>query len=203
MTYFSRRILPRLIDWGMRNRTIARYRPRIPPLATGRVLEIGVGPGCNFPYYGADVRHLFALEPSDYLRERAAVAAESAPFPVTLIGSGAESIPLDDSSVDTVVSTWTLCSIPAIDLALKEMSRVLKPGGRLLFLEHGRAPDADVARRQRQLAPIFGLIAGCDPTRPMAELILDTGFVMTRLEASYLDGPRFIAYHYIGEARPG
>jgi ubiquinone/menaquinone biosynthesis C-methylase UbiE len=202
MSFYTGRILPWLIDRGMRNRAIAKYRPRIPPQAEGRVLEIGVGAGLNIPFYTNKVRHLFALEPADYLRANAAEAAVSAPFPVTLIGAGAENIPLESGSIDTVVSTWSLCSIPGVETALQEMRRTLKPGGRLIFMEHGRAPDAEVARLQDRLAPVFRLLAGCNPNRPMSELIADAGFRMTKLEASYLEGPRFIAYHYVGEARP-
>lgn len=202
MSWYTRRVVPWLIERGMRNPTITRYRNRVPTLAEGRVLEIGMGAGGNLPYYTSRVTHFFGLEPSDYLRNAAAAAADSAPFPVTLIGAGAEAIPIEDGSVDTIVSTWSLCSIPAIDDALLEMRRVLRPGGRLLFMEHGRAPDVEVARLQDRLEPVFQLLAGCSPNRPMADLIATAGFRMVRLDASYLDGPRFISFHYVGEARP-
>jgi ubiquinone/menaquinone biosynthesis C-methylase UbiE len=202
MSFYQQRILPWLIDRGMRNKVMAKYRPRIPPLAEGRVLEVGVGAGLNFPYYTGRVRHLFGLEPADALREAAAEAAETMPFPVTLIGSGAENIPLETGAIDTVVSTWTLCSIPEVDLALREMRRVLKPDGRLIFMEHGQAPDADVARLQDRVAPALRLLAGCTPNRRIERLIRDAGFSFVELEKTYLDGPRFIAYHYVGEARP-
>jgi SAM-dependent methyltransferase len=124
------------------------------------------------------------------------------PFPVTLIGAGAESIPLESGSIDTVVSTWSLCSIPGVETALQEMRRTLKPGGRLIFMEHGRAPEADVARLQDRLAPVFRLLAGCNPNRPIGDLIAGAGFRITGMEAGYLEGPRFVAYHFVGEARP-
>ena len=203
MSFYQQRILPWLIDRGMRNRVMTKYRPRIPPLAEGRVLEVGVGAGLNFPYYTTRVQHLFGLEPADSLRCSAAELAESMPFPVTLIASGAESIPLEAGTLDTVVSTWTLCSIPKVDLALQEMRRVLKPGGRLIFMEHGLAPDPAVARLQDRLAPALRLLAGCNPNRPIERLIRDAGFSFAKIEKSYLDGPRFIAYHFVGEARPG
>lgn len=202
MSLYSSRILPWLIDRGMRNKVMMRHRPRIPPRASGRVLEVGIGAGRNFAFYGDDVQHLFGIEPSDYLRQAAARSAANLRFPVTLIAAGAEQIPLDDGSIDTIVSTWSLCSIPGIESALLEMRRVLKPSGRFLFMEHGRAPDVEVARIQERLAPAFGLLAGCDPTRPMADLIRCAGFRMAAMETSYLDGPRFLSYHYIGEARP-
>lgn len=202
MTFYSRHVLPWIIDKGMRNKAMTRYRPRIPPLAAGRVLEIGTGAGRNFPYYTGAVEHLFGLEPADYLRAAAAAAAESMPFPVTLIGSGAESIPMESGSLDTVVSTWTFCSIAALESALLEIRRVLKPAGRLLFLEHGRSPDADVARLQQRLTPAFTALAGCRLDRNMSQLIDEAGFRITDLEVGYLEGPRFVAFHYIGSAAP-
>lgn len=202
MGLYDRRLLPWLIDRGMRNPAMAKYRPRIPPLATGRVLELGAGAGLNFPFYGREVTHLFGLEPADWLRRRAAAAAARAPFPVTLLGSGAEVIPLASASVDTVVSTWTLCSIPGVEAALAEVRRVLRPGGRLLFLEHGRAPDADVARLQDRLTPALRGLAGCSPNRPIDRLIGDAGFRFGLIERTYFEGPRFIAYHYTGSATP-
>jgi len=202
MSFYERRILPWLIDRGMRNRVMTKYRPQIPPLAEGRVLEVGVGAGLNFPYYTRRVKHLFGLEPADALRRSAAQVADSLAFPVTLIASGAESIPLEAGSIDTVVSTWTLCSIQKVELALREMRRVLKPGGRLIFMEHGKTPDADVNRLQDRLAPVLRLVAGCNPNRLIDRLITEAGFRLARLEKTYLDGPRFIAYHYVGEAIP-
>jgi ubiquinone/menaquinone biosynthesis C-methylase UbiE len=202
LSFYDRRVLPRLIDRGMRNKVMTKYRPRIPRLATGRVLEIGTGAGLNFPFYGIGVSQLFALEPSDVLRDAAAMAAVTLPFPVTIIGSGAEDIPLASRSIDTIVSTWTLCSIPGIEAALVEMRRVLKPAGRLLFMEHGLAPEPDVVRSQKRWAPVLRAVAGCNPDRPVDRLIGEAGFAFGEIERCYLDGPRFIAYHYVGEARP-
>lgn len=202
MGCYSKHILPRLIDAGMRNKAMARYRPRIPALAEGRVLEIGLGSGLNIPHYGPAVRHLFGLEPSAHLRSQAASLAAAAPYPVELLDAGAERIPLDDGSMDCVVSTWTLCSIPDLDLALREVRRVLKPGGRLLFFEHGRAPDLTVARTQDWLAPVFRGLAGCNPNRAIDAAIEGAGFRFAAIERSYLEGPRFIAWHFVGQAVP-
>ena len=202
MAFYQQRIVPRLIDRGMRNKVITAYRPRVPPLARGRVLEIGMGSGLNIPYYTGAVRHLFGLEPADHLRSLAATAAERAPFAVTLIGSGAEDIPLAARSIDTVVSTWTLCSIPGVEQALQEIRRVLTPGGKLLFMEHGLAPEADVAQTQARLLPVFRGLAGCRLNRDLERLIQESGFRFAVLEKGYLDGPRFISYHYVGEALP-
>jgi ubiquinone/menaquinone biosynthesis C-methylase UbiE len=203
MRFYQQRILPWLIDRGMRNKAMVKYRPRVPPQAAGRVLEVGMGAGLNLPYYTSRVQHLFGLEPADYLRDAAAEVADCVPYPVTLLACGAENIPLERASIDTVVSTWTMCSIPNIQAALLEMRRVLKPGGRLLFMEHGQAPDAEVARLQDRMAPAFRLLAGCNPNRPIDRLVTDAGFRFTELERAYLDGPRFIAFHYIGEATTG
>jgi ubiquinone/menaquinone biosynthesis C-methylase UbiE len=200
--FYQRRLLPWLIDRGMRNSAMSELRPRMPARATGRVLEIGAGSGLNLPHYTGAVRHLFALEPADALRESVAERADAAPFPVTLVGAGAEAIPLESASFDTVVTTWTLCSIPQVEQALLEMRRVLRPGGLLLFMEHGIAPDADVVRTQQRLAPVLRAVAGCNPDRPIDRLIDAAGFDLEEIERGYLEGPRFIAYHYVGAARP-
>jgi len=200
MSFYSDRVMPRLISAGMRNKAMTRYRPRIPALATGRVLEVGIGSGLNLPYYTRNVTHLFGLEPSALLRQEAAQAAREAPFPVELLAAGAESIPLETGSVDSVVSTWTLCSIPELEVALTEIRRVLRPDGRLLFFEHGRAPDAAVSRWQDRLAPVFRGLAGCNPNRQIDSSITAAGFRLAEIERSYLEGPRFIAWHFIGQA---
>ena len=119
-----------------------------------------------------------------------------------LLAAGAENIPLDSGSVDTVVSTWTLCSIPDLAGSLAEMRRVLRPGGQLLFFEHGRAPDVAVSRWQDRLAPVFRGLAGCNLNRQIDTAIIDAGFRMVDIERSYLDGPRFISWHFVGQATP-
>jgi len=202
MGVYQNRVLPWLIDRGMRNRVMSGYRPRTPARAAGRVLEIGVGAGLNLPFYTPAVTHLFALEPSDSLRGQAATMAAAMPFPVSLLGGGAEAIPLESASVDTVVSTWTLCSIPDLAAGLAETRRVLKPAGRLLFLEHGRSPDPAIAERQDRLAPVLRLVAGCNPNRSIDTAIEAAGFRFTSIERTYIEGPRFLAYHFIGEACP-
>ncbi len=192
--------MPMIISKGMNNKAIAKYRPLIPPLASKRVLEVGIATGLNLPHYTDQVDHLFGLEPSAELLVQAQEAAEAAAFPVDLIEASAEDIPLESNSMDTVVSTWTLCSIPQVGRAMQEMRRVLKPGGRLLFIEHGRAPDPGVARWQDRLAPIFQRLAGCSINRPIDEIVTDAGFDYVDLDKQYFSGPRFIAYHYVGQA---
>ena len=204
MGLYTDRILPHLISAGMKNKAMTRYRPRIPVLASGRVLEVGMGPGLNIPYYDRKVTHLFGLEPSAVLQTRAAelAAATDRPFPVEFLTAGAESIPLERGSMDCVVSTWTLCSIPDLDQALAEIRRVLKPDGQLLFLEHGRAPDASIARWQDRLAPVFRGLAGCNPNRQIDASIEAAGFRFMDIERSYFDVPRFISWHFVGRATP-
>jgi ubiquinone/menaquinone biosynthesis C-methylase UbiE len=202
MGFYADRIMPRLIAAGMKNKAMTRYRPRIPALARGTVLEVGIGSGLNLPYYSREVTHLIGLEPSAMLRQEAAEAAEDAAFTVELLAAGAESIPLESASVDAVVSTWTLCSIPDLATSLTEMRRVLRPGGRLLFFEHGRAPDPAVVRWQDRLAPVLRGLAGCNPNRQIDDDILAAGFRMLEIERSYLEGPRFISWHFVGQATP-
>ncbi len=202
MGWYENRVLPILIDRGMRNSVMTEHRRKIAPLATKTVLEVGMGSGLNIPHYSKSVERLYGLEPSEKLRLKATPLVETAPFPVEVLAAPAEDIPLEDNSVDTVFSSWTLCSIPELKTALKEMRRVLKPDGRFIFIEHGRAPDANVAKWQDRLAPVFRLLGGCNPNKKMDELIAEAGFEFAEIDMRYLDGPKFISYHYIGQARP-
>ncbi len=201
MGWYENRILPVLIDRGMRNEVMAEHRATTVPLASQTVLEVGLGSGLNIPYYTNKVDRLYGLEPSQDLLGKAALLADAAPFPVELLAAPAEDIPLENDSVDTVFSSWTLCSIPSLKVALKEMRRVLRPGGRFIFIEHGRAPDANVAKWQDRIAPVLRVLAGCSPNKKMDDLIVEAGFEVTQMEKSYLKGPKFISYHYIGQAR--
>ncbi|MEE4186302.1 MAG: class I SAM-dependent methyltransferase [Gammaproteobacteria bacterium] len=202
MAMWADRVLPRIIDRGMRNAFMDDHRYRAAPLASGRVLEIGAGSGLNFPHYSAAVSHLFALEPSAYLREKAGEVAAAAPFPVDMLNASAESIPLETHAVDTVVSSWTMCSIPDLETSLQEVRRVLKPGGRLVFIEHGRSPEAHVSRWQDRLAPLSARVLGCSLNRPVGELVTAAGFELLQLESGYFDGPKLLAYHFVGQAQP-
>lgn len=199
--WYENRILPVLIDRGMRNEVMTEHRARTVPRAAKTVLEVGLGSGLNIPYYSNKVDRLYGLEPSKDLLGRAASLADAAPFPVDLLAAPAEDIPLEDDTVDTVFSSWTLCSIPELKTALKEMRRVLRPGGQFIFIEHGRAPDAKVAKWQDRITPVLRMLAGCSPNKKMDELILQAGFEITLMEKAYLKGPKFISYHYIGQAR--
>jgi SAM-dependent methyltransferase len=202
MAVWGDRILPRIIDRGMRNAFMDDHRYRAAPLATGRVLELGAGSGLNIPHYGAAVSHLFALEPSAYLRDKAGELAAAAPFPVDMLNASAESIPLETNAVDTVVSSWTMCSIPDLATSLQEVRRVLQPGGRLVFIEHGRSPETRVSRWQDRLAPLSAKVLGCSLNRPIDELVTAAGFDLLELNSSYFDGPKLLSYHFVGQAQP-
>ena len=202
MGLWADRILPRIIDRGMRNDFMAEHRHRAAPLASGRVLEIGSGSGLNFPLYTGQVEHIFGLEPSAYLRNKSQELTTEAPCPVELMDASAESIPLERDAVDTVVSSWTLCSIADIEVGLQEIRRVLRPDGRFVFIEHGRSPEQRISRWQDRLVPLSTRLLGCSLNRPMGELIEQAGFTLTEMDAGYVEGPRLIAYHYIGQAQP-
>jgi ubiquinone/menaquinone biosynthesis C-methylase UbiE len=203
MGFYTDHVLPRLCHLAMRNRRLAPYRERVVGAAEGRVLEIGIGSGLNLPLYSANARALIGLDPGPRLIAMAQRAAQAAPLPVDLIEGSAEAIPLDDKSVDTVLTTWSLCTIPHAGAALAEMRRVLRPGGRLLFVEHGLAPDEGVRRWQNRLTPLWCRISGgCHLNRPMQLLIESAGFCFDRLDTGYMRGPKAFAFMYEGSARP-
>lgn len=203
MGFYRDLVFPRLCDAAMRNWRLQPYRDRVVRAAEGRVLEIGAGSGLNLARY-TQAAEILALEPDPRLIERARRNAAGAPRPVSFLEAKAELIPLADQSVDTVVSTWTLCSIPCAVDALREMRRVLKPGGRLLFVEHGLAPTPGVQRWQHGLTPLWKHIAGgCHLDRPIDALVRDGGFVIETLQTGYAPGPKVMTYFYEGGARPG
>lgn len=178
------------------------YRRRLIPAAEGHVLEIGVGPGFNLPLYGAAVTRVIALEPSPKLLSMAGRITRGLPRTIELLEGSAESIPIERDSIDTVVTTWTLCTIPDVARALEEMRRVLKPSGRLLFVEHGLSTDASVRRWQHRLTPMWKRLAGgCHLNRPIEVLLEEAGFRIERLETGYMTGPKPLTFMYEGSAR--
>jgi ubiquinone/menaquinone biosynthesis C-methylase UbiE len=200
LRFYDEHILPRLLHLAMQQDILTPYRQRVVRSARGRVLEIGAGSGVNLPLYSADAAGVIAVEPSAPLLARARDRATSVPRRM-LVRAVAESLPLSRASVDTIVVTWTLCSIADVAAALREMHRVLKPGGRLLFVEHGRAPELGVQRWQDRLTPVWRRFAGgCHLNRPVAELVRAAGFRLERLEAGYMSGPRLLTYMYEGTA---
>lgn len=203
MSFYENHVLPHLIGLACGAPQIMKKRSQIVPAAEGRVLEVGFGAGPNLEFYDPlKVERLFALEPSEGMRRKAARAIAAAPVPVEVIDLSAEAIPLEDASMDTVVLTYTACTIPDVNAALAEMRRVLKPGGRFLFSEHGRAPDAGVYKWQRRIEPVWKPIAGgCHLTRQIDDLITGAGFSIDRMEAGYLPkSPKFASFNYAGAA---
>jgi len=203
MNFYQKWMVPRLVDVVMRNRAATRYRSLIVPKACGTVLEIGVGSGLNLPFYGTGVERLYGLDPSEELLAMARKKARAIAFPIDFIAHACEEIPLDDSSVDTVVMTWTLCSIADPVKALKELRRVIKSGGTLLFVEHGLAPESRVQAWQQRLNPLWSkLTGGCNLNRKMDQLIRTAGFDLAGLKTEYAEGPRPLSYMYSGQAQP-
>jgi ubiquinone/menaquinone biosynthesis C-methylase UbiE len=167
------------------------------------VLDVGVGSGLNLPFYARQASEVFGLDPSPRLLERARRNMRRADVPVRLLEGSAERIPLADRSMDTIVMTWTGCSIPEIRTALVDMRRVLKVGGRLLFVEHGRAPEPGVARWQDRIDPLWQRFSGgCHLNRKIDDLLADAGFRVDRLETGYIPGPRIMTFLYEGAASP-
>jgi ubiquinone/menaquinone biosynthesis C-methylase UbiE len=204
MGFYSDFILPRLCDLAMRNKEFVPIRERVVGAAEGRVLEIGVGSGMNLPFYRPPVREVLALEPTPRLVSMARSASRATSMPVNFLEVSAEAIPLDEHSVDTIVTTWTLCSIPQAATALGEMRRVLRPGGKLLFAEHGRAPDESVRWWHDRLTPAWRRISGgCHLNRPIRTMIEGAGFRIDRIETGYIPGLKPMTFMYEGSARPG
>jgi ubiquinone/menaquinone biosynthesis C-methylase UbiE len=203
MSLYRDRILPHLIHFAMRKRELADYRARLLSRAKGRVLEIGIGSGLNLPFYTPAVDELLGLEPSARLADMARNAAVASELPVAILRGGAERIPLEGHIIDTVVTTWTLCSIQDVAQGLAEIRRVLKPGGALLFVEHGLAPEAHISKWQRRLTPLWTPVSGgCHLDRPIARLIENAGFEMEALKTGYMNGPKLATFLYEGIARP-
>ncbi|RLQ22859.1 methyltransferase domain-containing protein [Seongchinamella sediminis] len=204
MGIYEKYVLPRAINCACSTRPMMKQREKVVPRAAGTVLEIGIGSGLNLPYYDpARVRKVIGLDPSEKSWELAAERASRLQFEVEFIGLPGEQIPLEDASVDTVLVTFALCTIPDPVAALEGMSRVLRPGGELIFCEHGIAPDAVVQRWQNRINPLWRAIAGgCNLNRDIPALLQQAGFTMSALEQAYIPGtPRFAGYNFWGGAR--
>jgi ubiquinone/menaquinone biosynthesis C-methylase UbiE len=202
LSFYQRRILPRLIHFGMRQKQLLPLREQLVADARGRVLEIGIGSGLNLPFYPRELDMLLGLDPSRELLQMAKRHSSWVHFPVELSEGRAEDIPLDDGAVDHVVMSWTLCSVADPPRVLSEVRRVLRSGGSLLFVEHGRAPEPRVQRWQDRLTPLWRRVAGgCHLNRPITRLIEDSGLGIAELETGYLiRGPRFATFHCRGRA---
>lgn len=201
-TFYDTRILPQVIDFVCGLPPFEHERGRLVSKASGRILEVGIGTGRNLPYYRhAQVQCLCGVDPG--LHPKAVRRAAQAGLEVEAIPLSAEKIPAEDASFDCIVCTFTLCTIPDAAAALSEMRRVLRPQGKLLFLEHGAAPDEGVRRLQDRITPYWKpLTGGCHLNRNPAELIRAAGFDIDDLETRYARGPRFLTYFYSGTAAP-
>ncbi len=203
MGFYDKYILPHFLNCACGSKPINYQREKVVPMAEGLVLEIGIGSGLNIPFYeSARVKKLYGLDPSPELNELAKKVAVAHQIPVEFILAGAESIPLPDDHVDTIMVTYTLCTIPDVSAANREMRRVLKPGGRMIFCEHGVAPDKNVAIWQDRINPLWGKLAGgCNLNRDIPGLITEAGFSIQSMEQMYLPGtPKFAGYNYWGTA---
>src|SRR3954470_11807823 len=203
MSFYEDRVLPHVINLAMNTAGIKEERRRCLEAVSGEVLEIGFGTGLNLPYYPGTVTRVVGVDPSRKSADLARKRIGASPFPVEVIGLSAEKLPVPDGSFGTIVSTFTLCTIPDVTNALAEMRRVLSPSGRLHFVEHGLAHDTDVVRWQHRLNGVQRtLFGGCNLDRPISRLIEQAGFVIEMLENDYMKGaPKFGGYLYRGMAR--
>ena len=202
MSFYEDRILPHIINKLCSSSPNQKQRQKIVPLAAGRVLEIGFGSGLNIPFYDtAKVDKIWGLEPSEGMRRKARAVVEASSIDIEMIDLPGEEIPLDANSADTVLVTYSLCTIPDAVAALEGMRRVLKPGGRLLFCEHGKAPDEDVLRWQNRINPAWQKISGgCNINRDIPALLEAGGFRIHADERMYIPGLRVLCYNYWGSA---
>jgi ubiquinone/menaquinone biosynthesis C-methylase UbiE len=202
LSWYAERILPHFINFACSARPNQKQRQKIVPEAAGDVLEVGFGSGLNVPFYDpSKVRKIWALEPSPGMRKKAQPVVDDSALDIEFIDLPGEQIPLDDNSVDTVLITYTLCTIPDTAAALEGMRRVLKPGGRLLYCEHGKAPDDDVLRWQNRLNPVWSSIAGgCQMNRDIPALLKAGGFEIRTDQRMYIPGAKVLCYNFWGSA---
>ncbi|NCV46489.1 MAG: class I SAM-dependent methyltransferase [Proteobacteria bacterium] len=204
MGFYDKYILPKFLNCACGTKPINYQRDKIVPLAKGIVLDIGIGSGLNIPFYNkSNIDHLYGLDPSEELLKIAKHLAKKNELEIEFLQCGAEAIPLPDQSIDTVLITYTMCTIPDIKLSNSEIMRVLKPEGQLLFCEHGLAPDKNIAKWQRRINPIWSKIAGgCNLNRDIPKLITSSGFKISNMEEMYLPStPKFAGYNYWGVAK--
>ena len=198
---YGKLVLPSLIHFAMSRDEVTRLRAANVPAARGTVLEVGIGSGLNLPFYASGVTRVYGVDMSAELLAMAKERAAAAPFPVELVHGSAERVSLADGWADTVVSTWSLCSIANAPASLGEMRRVLKPGGTLIFVEHGLSPDASVRKWQNLLTPVWRpWTGGCHLNRNMDRLVRDAGFTIAELRTGYAPGPRPLTFMYEGRA---
>ena len=201
MGFYEEQILPRFVDLALGGRQFARLRARVASQLDGEVLEVGFGSGRNVPYYPRSVKRVRAVDPATVGRKLATTRIAATSVPVEYVGLDGQSLQLDDESVDHVLTTWTLCTIPDVHTALVEINRVLRPGGGLHFLEHGHSPEPKVAQWQDRLTPLQRRIAGgCHLNRPIDRVIASSGLLIKKIDNYYMKGPRAFGYMFEGIA---
>ena len=203
MSLYDKYVLPKFLNCACGSKPVARQRKKVVPLAEGKVLEVGIGSGLNLPFYDkSKIDELWGLDPSEELSEMARKVADSEQMEVNFISSGAEEISLPDDHFDSVLITYTMCTIPEVIRANGEIRRVLKNGGKMIFCEHGEAPDENIRKWQKRINPIWGKFAGgCNINRKIPSLIEDSGFDIIELEEMYLPStPKIAGYNYWGYA---
>ena len=203
MSLYDKYVLPKFLNCACGSNPVARQRQKVVPLVEGKVLEIGIGSGLNLPFYDkSNIDELWGLDPSEELSDMARKVADSENIEVNFISSGAEEIPLPDKYFDSVLITYTMCTIPEVARANKEIKRVLKRGGKLIFCEHGEAPDENIRKWQKRINPFWGKLAGgCNINRKIPLLIQNAGFEIVELEEMYLPKtPKIAGYNYWGYA---
>ncbi len=202
MGLYEKYVLPKITEFLCSGKPIMYQRKKVVPLARGRVLEVGIGSGLNLQFYDfSNVEYIWGLEPSAQMRKMAAKRVKNIKFEVEFIGLSGNEIPLESNSANTVLVTYTLCTIPDVDQALSEMGRVLKPDGELIFCEHGLAPDENIRRWQNRLNPIWKRMGGgCNLNRPIPNLIEQGGFKISNIETMYIPGWKLASFNYWGSA---
>ena len=204
MSFYNKYILPKVLNCACASKPINYQRDKIVPLAEGVVLDVGIGSGLNIPFYNkTKIKQLYGLDPSKELLDIAKSVAYEENLEIEFLECGAESIPLPDKSIDTVLITYTMCTIPDVALSNSEIIRVLKDDGKLLFCEHGLAPDKNIAKWQKRINPLWSKIAGgCNLNRDIPNLISSSGFKISNMEEMYLPStPKFAGYNYWGVAK--
>ena len=203
MSLYEKYVLPKFLNCACGSKPVSYQRKKVVPLAEGKVLEIGIGSGLNLPFYDkAKIDEIWGLDPSEELSEMAKQVADKESMEVKFISSGAEDIPLPDNYFDTVLVTYTMCTIPEVQRANQEIRRVLKEDGNMIFCEHGEAPDQNIRKWQNRINPFWGKLAGgCNINRKIPSLIQDSGFDIIEMEAMYLPNtPKIAGYNYWGYA---
>ncbi len=200
MNYYNKHILPKVIDWSCKQNPNMKQRQKVVPLAKGKVLEIGIGSGLNIPFYDkSQVQQLTGIDPSEEIWSKNINNTEGLGYDFQFIKAFAENIPVDTNAYDSVVITYTLCTIPDTEKALEEIRRILKPSGQLIFCEHGKAPDKAIQNWQKMINPLWKLVGGgCNLHRDIPSIIENNGFKISNLETMYIPGWKPASFNYWG-----